>query len=332
MKSFFFLFILSFISIYSKEYKSALVAGGSGFLGSHMCERLLEKGYKVICLDNLQTGSKQNILEFQKNGNFKFIFHDVCNRVELDEPVDEIYNFACAASPPLYQKDPVHTLKTNILGTLHLLEIAKKNNATFFQASTSEIYGDPLEHPQKESYRGNVSTTGIRSCYDEGKRAAETLCFDFYRQYGVSIKVARIFNTYGPKMRSDDGRVVSNFISQAQSKQDLTLYGNGQQTRSFCFVSDLIDAIDSFMQTQKTITGPINLGGEEEFLVLDLAKLVLKKTKSSSKMVFYPLPEDDPKVRKPDLSMGRKILGWEPKVGLQEGLEKTINYFNLRLK
>ncbi len=332
MKRFFVFSILFFCSIYSKESKSALVAGGSGFLGSHMCERLLEKGYKVICLDNLQTSSKENIAEFEKNPNFTFILHDICNSVEIDVPLDEIYNFACAASPPLYQKDPIHTLKTNVFGTLHLLELAKKTKAKFFQASTSEIYGDPLEHPQKESYRGNVNTIGIRSCYDEGKRCTETLCFDFLRTHDVSVKVARIFNTYGPKMRADDGRVVTNFITQALAKQDLTLYGNGEQTRSFCFVTDLIDAIDSFMQTEKEITGPINLGNPEEFLVIDLAKLILNKTNSCSQMVFYPLPQDDPKMRKPDISLAKETLDWEPKIKLDEGIEKTINYFKLKLK
>lgn len=305
--------------------KRILVTGGAGFLGSHLCEKLLKEGHEVLCVDNFFTGSKGNILHLLDHPYFELLRHDVC--LPLHVEVDEIYNLACPASPVHYQFDPVQTIKTNVHGAINMLELARQSKAKIFQASTSEVYGDPQEHPQKETYWGHVNPIGLRSCYDEGKRCAETLFFDYHRQYGVGIKVGRIFNTYGPRMLPNDGRVVSNFIVQALKQEEITIYGNGLQTRSFCFVDDLICAIVKLMQTPDQITGPINLGNPVEFQMLDLAKLILKLTRSSSTIVFRPLPSDDPKQRKPDITQAKQLLQWEPSISLNEGLMKTIHYF-----
>ena len=303
-----------------------LVTGGAGFLGSNLCERLTKDPENFIyCLDNLQTGRKENIRALLDKPNFRFIEHDIVEPIELE--VDQIYNAACPASPPAYQADPVHTLKTSVLGILNMLELAKKHNATVLQFSTSEVYGDAQVHPQPETYWGNVNPDGIRSCYDEGKRAAETLCFDYHRQYGVKIKVIRIFNTYGPKMDPDDGRVISNFVNQALRGEDLTVYGDGKQTRSFCYVDDLIEGIYRMMNSPEDVTGPVNLGNPGEFTMLELAEEVLGKIGSGSKLVFRELPKDDPKQRRPDITRAKQLLGWEPKVPLREGLGKTIAYY-----
>ena len=291
--------------------KRVLVTGGGGFLGSHLCEKLLEKGKEVICLDNFLTGRWQNIADMLNHPRFILKTCDVCEPFEAD--VDEIYNLACPASPVHYQKDPVRTVRTNVLGALEMLELAKRKGAKILQASTSEVYGDPKEHPQKESYVGHVNPIGLRSCYDEGKRCAETLFFDYHRQYGVKIKVARIFNTYGPRMDRDDGRVVSNLILQALRNEPLTIYGEGRQTRSFCYVDALL--------------GPLNLGNPDEFTILELAELILEFTGSSSKLLFSPLPSDDPKKRRPDITLAQELLSWEPKVSLREGLKATLAYF-----
>ena len=303
-----------------------LVTGGAGFLGSNLCERLVkDPANYVYCLDNLQTGRMENIRELLDRPDFEFIEHDIVEPIELE--VDQIYNAACPASPPAYQADPVHTLKTSVFGMLNMLELAKKNNATVLQFSTSEVYGDAQVHPQPESYWGNVNPDGIRSCYDEGKRAAETLCFDYHREYGVKIKVIRIFNTYGPKMDPNDGRVISNFVNQALQGEDLTVYGDGKQTRSFCYVDDLIEGIYRMMNSPEEITGPVNLGNPGEFTMLELAEEVLRQTNSQSKLVFHDLPKDDPKQRRPDITKAKELLGWEPKVPLREGLGKTIEYY-----
>ena len=303
-----------------------LVTGGAGFLGSNLCERLVkDPANYVYCLDNLQTGRTENIRELMDLPNFRFIRHDIVEPIELD--VDQIYNAACPASPPAYQADPVHTLKTSVLGMLNMLELGRKHNATVLQFSTSEVYGDAQVHPQPETYWGNVNPDGIRSCYDEGKRAAETLCFDYHRQYGVKIKVIRIFNTYGPKMDPNDGRVISNFVNQALRGEDLTVYGDGKQTRSFCYVDDLIEGIYRMMNSAEDITGPVNLGNPGEFTMLELAEEVLRQTKSVSKLVFKELPKDDPKQRRPDITKAKELLGWEPKVPLREGLANTIEYY-----
>lgn len=308
--------------------RKALVTGGAGFLGSHLCERLIQEGSSVVCVDNFFTGRKENLSSLLKHPHFELREHDVCHPLDLD--VDEIYNLACPASPIHYQHDPVQTIRTNVLGALQMLDLAKRKNARIFQASTSEVYGDPLEHPQKESYWGNVNPIGFRSCYDEGKRCAETLFFDYFRQYRVPIKVARIFNTYGPRMLPNDGRVVSNFIVQALQGDPITIYGEGKQTRSFCYVDDLIEGILKFMRIDFSITGPINLGNPIEFSMLDLAKEILKLTGSRSQIVFKPLPSDDPKQRRPDITLAKNELGWAPKVGLHEGLLSTIRYFQQR--
>jgi UDP-glucuronate decarboxylase len=305
--------------------KKVLIAGGAGFLGSHLCRRKLSLGCEVICLDNLFTGRLENISDLLKSSYFRFIQHDVCEGIDLY--VDEIYNLACPASPIHYQSNPIQTLRTNVYGTMNLLELAVKYKAKFFQASTSEVYGDPEVHPQRESYWGHVNPIGIRSCYDEGKRAAETLCFDFQRKYGIPVRVGRIFNTYGPAMHPQDGRVVSNFIIQALQGEPLTIYGDGKQTRSFCYVDDLIEGICLFMGMDKEVTGPLNLGNPHEWYVIDLAKAILKMTNSSSSLLFHPLPQDDPKQRKPDITLSREYLGWEPSVQLIEGLERTVAYF-----
>lgn len=306
--------------------KRILVTGGAGFIGSHLCEKLLEGGDEVICLDNLFTGNKQNINHLVDDLNFEFLRHDITMPLFIE--VDQIYNLACPASPIHYQYDPIKTGKTSVFGALHSLGIAKRCGARILQASTSEVYGDPEIHPQPESYRGCVNTIGPRSCYDEGKRMAETLFFDYRRQHGVDVKVVRIFNTYGPRMSVNDGRVVSNFIIQAIKGEDITVYGDGSQTRSFCFVDDLVRGLISMMNSRDGFAGPVNLGNPGEFTMLELAEKVIELTDSSSKIVFCPLPEDDPKQRKPMIDLAQKELnGWTPKVALEEGLKKTIEYF-----
>lgn len=309
-----------------QQARHILVAGGAGFLGSHLCERLLKMGHTVICLDNFSTGLERNISHLRDYKRFSVVRHDVVDPIDIE--VDEIYNLACPASPPHYQADPVHTMKTSVFGALNLLELAACTGARIFQASTSEVYGDPLVHPQVESYWGNVNPFGPRSCYDEGKRSAETLFFDFHQRYDVEIKVARIFNTYGPNMRPDDGRVVSNFIVQALKGQDITIYGDGSQTRSFCFVDDLIEGFQQLMATEPSFTGPVNLGNPGEFTILELAEQVIKLTGSSSKTIRKPLPTDDPQQRRPDISLAQHKLGWQPLVPLSTGLERTICYFD----
>ncbi len=309
--------------------KKILVTGGAGFLGSHLCERLLKEGNDIICLDNFFTGKKSNIVHLMSNPFFEFVRHDVTFPYYVE--VDEIYNLACPASPIYYQFDPVQTTKTSVHGAINMLGLAKRTKAKILQASTSEVYGDPEIHPQHESYWGKVNPIGIRSCYDEGKRCAETLFFDYSRQHKVKVKVARIFNTYGPRMQPDDGRVVSNFIVQALRGKDLTIYGNGKQTRSFCYVDDLVTGLIDLMNTADGITGPMNLGNPGEFSMLELAELVLKLTKSKSKIIFSPLPQDDPKQRCPDIRYAQEILKWSPQIRLEEGLQSTISYFEKTL-
>jgi UDP-glucuronate decarboxylase len=305
--------------------KRILVTGGAGFLGSHLCERLLNEGNEVICLDNFFTGDKKNIEHLMDNHYFELIRHDVTFPISLE--VDEIYNLACPASPPHYQFDPVQTTKTSVIGAINMLDLAKRCKAKILQASTSEVYGDPEIHPQPEEYRGSVSTTGIRACYDEGKRCAETLFFDYYRQYDVDIKVMRIFNTYGPNMNPYDGRVVSNFIVQALKGEDITMYGDGTQSRSFCYVDDLIDGMIRLMNSRDGFTGPVNIGNPVEFTMLELAEQVIKLTNSKSKITFQPLPQDDPLQRQPIIDLAKKELDWQPHIKLEEGLVKTIEYF-----
>jgi len=306
--------------------KRILVTGGAGFLGSHLCERLLNEGNDVICADNFFTGSKENIIHLIDNPYFELLRHDVTFPLYVE--VDQIYNLACPASPVHYQFDPVQTTKTSVVGAVNMLGLAKRTKARILQASTSEVYGDPEIHPQPESYKGSVSTIGIRACYDEGKRCAETLFFDYYRQHNVDIKVMRIFNTYGPHMNPNDGRVVSNFIVQALKGEDITIFGDGKQTRSFCYVDDLIEGMVRLMGSRDGFTGPVNIGNPGEFTMIELAELVLNQTKSKSKLVFLPLPQDDPLQRQPDISLAKKELGnWEPKVKLEDGLIKTIEYF-----
>lgn len=305
--------------------KTVLVTGGAGFLGSHLCEKLLAKGCHVICMDNFYTGSWENVRPLTANPDFELLRHDVTEPYSFY--VDEIFNLACPASPPHYQRDPIATFKTSIFGALNALELADKWHAKVFQASTSEVYGDALVHPQVESYWGNVNPDGIRSCYDEGKRGAETLFFDYHRQHGTRIKIVRIFNTYGPKMNPNDGRVVSNFIIQALKGEDITVYGDGTQTRSFCYVDDLIRGFQLLMDSDEEITGPVNMGNPGEFTMLELAQKVIALTGSKSKIVHRPLPGDDPKQRRPDISLAGKLFGWKPEVMLDEGLEKTIAYF-----
>jgi UDP-glucuronate decarboxylase len=302
-----------------------LVTGGAGFLGSHLCERLLNNNYDVLCVDNYSTGSKENIKEFLKNPSFEATRHEVTESFYVE--VEQIYNMACPASPIHYQKDPAQTTKTCVHGAINMLGLAKRTQAKIFQASTSEVYGDPEVHPQTEDYWGRVNPIGIRSCYDEGKRCAETLFFDYHRQYNLEIKVARIFNTYGPKMNPFDGRVVSNFIVQALTGNDITIYGEGEQTRSFCYVDDLIDGITKFMNSSSDINGPINLGNNSEFTMIELAEKVLKFTGSKSKLIFKPLPLDDPRQRQPDLTKAKAELDWAPSISLDDGLKETINYF-----
>ncbi|WP_407447077.1 UDP-glucuronic acid decarboxylase family protein [Fibrobacter sp.] len=301
-----------------------LVTGGAGFLGSHLCERLLNDGHEVLCLDNYFTGRLQNVSHLRDNRNFELIRHDVTEPILLE--VDRIFNLACPASPVHYQFNPVKTIKTSVMGAINMLGLAKRVHARILQASTSEVYGDPAVHPQKEDYWGNVNPIGIRSCYDEGKRVAETLFMDYHRQNKVDIRIVRIFNTYGPRMLMNDGRVVSNFIVQALKGEDLTIYGDGSQTRSFCYVDDLIEAFVRMMD-QDEIIGPVNIGNPGEFTMLELAHAVLEQTGSKSKIVYQPLPGDDPKMRRPDITLAKKTLGWEPKVNLFDGLQKTIEYF-----
>ncbi len=308
--------------------KRILVTGGAGFLGSHLCERLVGSGDEVICLDNFFTGSKDNVAHLLSTPRFEILRHDLVNPILLE--ADQIYNFACPASPVHYQYNPVKTVKTNVLGTINMLGLAKRVRARILQASTSEVYGDPIEHPQKESYWGHVNPIGIRSCYDEGKRVAETLMMDYHRQNGVDIRIVRIFNTYGPRMAIKDGRVVSNFIVQALRNQPITIYGNGEQTRSFCYVSDLIEGIWRMMSTEG-LTGPVNIGNPNEFTIRELADTVLSLTGSRSEIVHRPLPQDDPVQRQPDITLAKEKLGWQPKVPLQEGLLRTIEYFEKRL-
>lgn len=305
--------------------KKILVTGGAGFLGSHLCTRLINDGNEVLCVDNYFTGNKQNIAHLMANPSFELMRHDVTFPLYVE--IDEIYNLACPASPVHYQFDPVQTTKTSVHGAINMLGLAKRVKAKILQASTSEVYGDPEEHPQTESYWGKVNPIGIRSCYDEGKRCAETLFFDYYRQYALDIKVVRIFNTYGPRMQINDGRVVSNFIVQALRGEDISIYGDGMQTRSFCYVDDLIEGFISFMKTPPDFPGPINIGNPNEFTMLELAELVLSLTGSHSKLVFKPLPSDDPRQRCPDISLAKSHLNWQPKVMLADGLKETISYF-----
>ncbi|MGB6009761.1 MAG: UDP-glucuronic acid decarboxylase family protein [Desulfobacterales bacterium] len=306
--------------------KRVLVTGGAGFLGSHLCDRLLSKGYDVLCVDNFYTGSKRNIAHLLGNTYFELVRHDITFPLYLE--VDEIYNLACPASPIHYQNDPVQTTKVNVHGSINMLGLAKRIKAKILQASTSEVYGDPSVHPQPETYHGNVNCIGPRSCYDEGKRCAETLFFDYFRQHKLKIKVARIFNTYGSRMHLNDGRVVSNFIVQALRGKPLTIFGDGTQTRSFCYVDDLIEGLVRLMDSFDDVTGPLNLGKPGEFTILELAKKVIELSNSRSEIIFEPLPADDPRQRRPDITLAREVLGWEPKVELDEGLKKTIAYFD----
>ncbi len=308
-----------------QKKKTILVTGGGGFIGSHLCERLLSDGHDVVCLDNFYTGSKNNIRHLLDSPSFELIRHDITLPIYIE--VDAIYNLACPASPVHYQNNPIHTTKTCVTGAINMLGIAKRLNIPILQASTSEVYGNPLEHPQTEEYWGNVNCIGVRSCYDEGKRCAETLFFDYRRQLNVAVKVVRIFNTYGPRMLPYDGRVVSNFIVQALQDKNITIYGSGSQTRSFCYVADLVGALVAMMETPEAVTGPINLGNPGEFTMVELADLVIELTGSKSKKVFKELPQDDPTQRKPDISKAKKVLKWEPEVQLREGLAKTIEYF-----
>ena len=312
--------------------KNILVTGGTGFLGSNLCIRLIKEGNRVICVDNNYTGRLSNVEEIIKHPNFTFIEHDVCEPLEINEKLDQIYNMACPASPPAYQgKHSITTTKTCVFGAINMLELAKKNDAVILQTSTSEVYGDPLVHPQVETYKGNVNPIGIRSCYDEGKRCAESLFFDYHRHEGVKIKVIRIFNTYGPKMDPNDGRVISNFICQALSGQDITIYGDGHQTRSFCYVDDLIEAMVRMMNSRIDFTGPVNTGNPGEFTIKELAEMVVAKINGKAKVVYQGLPSDDPAQRRPDISLAKKELNWEPKIKLSEGLDKTIEYFKTQI-
>ncbi|NTF91071.1 SDR family oxidoreductase [Agrobacterium rhizogenes] len=319
----------SHLSLMHTARRVILVAGGAGFLGSHLCERLLLEGHEVICVDDFSTGRMENMRHLLRFDTFSFIRHDIVGSIDL--PVDEIYNLACPASPQHYQADPIHTLKTCVFGSLNLLELAAHHQARIFQASTSEIYGDPQVHPQPEGYWGHVNSFGPRSCYDEGKRSAETLFYDFHKKYGVDIRIARIFNTYGPRMRPDDGRVVSNFIVQALKGQDITIYGDGSQTRSFCYVDDLIEGFTRLMRSQPAIHTPVNLGNPTEFSIRNLAEQVVAMTGSPSKIVYQPLPVDDPRQRRPDITVAKRELKWEPSVALADGLKSTVSYFERQL-
>lgn len=311
--------------------KTIVVTGGGGFVGSHLCERLLAAGERVLCVDNFLTSSPDNIAHLKSNPNFVLIEHDIIEPLFIDEPVHQIYNLACPASPVHYQYNAVRTIKVNTIGVINMLGLARKHGATILQASTSEVYGDPEVHPQVEEYRGNVNPIGPRACYDEGKRCAETLCFDYRRMHGLGIKIVRIFNTYGPRMALNDGRVVSNFIVQALRGEPITLYGAGSQTRSFCYVTDLVDGLVRLMNTPPEITGPINVGNPDEYTVKQLAEAVVGLTGSVSEIVYRDLPEDDPTRRKPDITKAKQILEWEPTVGLEDGLQKTIAYFKTKV-
>lgn len=314
--------------------KTILITGGTGFIGSNLCKRLIKnENNKIICVDNNYTGSLDNVRELLNNPRFKFIQHDIIEPLNIEEKIDEIYNLACPASPCAYQGEKaIFTTKTCVLGSLNMLELAKKNSAKILQSSTSEVYGEPLVHPQPETYRGNVNPTGIRACYDEGKRCAESLFFDYYRLYGVKIKVIRIFNTYGPMMNPNDGRVVSNFICQALRGEDLTIYGDGSQTRSFCYVDDLVELIIKMMASDDDFVGPVNTGNPEEFTIKELADLVIAKINKDLKIVYKPLPADDPTQRRPDIALAETKLNWEPKIKLNEGIDKTIEYFDKKIK
>lgn len=314
--------------------KTILITGGAGFIGSNLCEKLIfDENNKIICVDNNFTGLITNVQKFLSNPRFQFISHDITNPIEIDEKIDEIYNLACPASPKFYQgKNAIFTTKTCVLGAINVLELAKKNNAKILQASTSEIYGDPLEHPQNELYKGNVNPIGIRACYDEGKRAAESLFFDYNRIYNTKIKVVRIFNTYGPNLNPDDGRVISNFIYQALKNQDITIYGNGTQTRSFCYIDDLINIIIKVMESPDEFIGPINIGNPKEYAINELAELIKNKINNNLKITYKPLPQDDPTKRQPDITLAKSYFNWEPKISLSEGLDKTIRYFQTLLK
>lgn len=310
--------------------KRILITGGAGFLGSNLCYKLIAEGHHIICLDNLMTGNRNNIKELESHPDFEFIEHDIINPIDIN--VDEIYNLACPASPPFYQKDPVYTTKISVFGAINMLDLAKKYGAKILQASTSEVYGDPQVHPQPESYRGAVNPIGIRACYDEGKRCAESLFFDYHREYGVRIKVMRIFNTYGPRMNPDDGRVVSNFIVQALKGIDITMYGDGTQTRSFCYVDDNLNGMVALMNSEDGFTGPVNIGNPVEFTMLELAEKVIKQTNSNSKIIFQDLPKDDPLQRKPVIDLAKEKLNWEPTIFLDEGLDKSIIYFKTKIQ
>jgi UDP-glucuronate decarboxylase len=307
--------------------KTVLLAGGAGFVGSHLCDALLARGDRVICVDSYLTGSEANVQPLMNHPGFRLIEKDICQLEQIDEPLDQIYNLACAASPPQYQADPVHTMMTCVAGTCNLLTLAEQHGASFLQASTSEVYGDPAQHPQREDYRGNVSCTGPRACYDEGKRAAEALCFDMLRAGRADVRVARIFNTYGPRMQPDDGRIISNLLVQALSNEPLTIYGTGEQTRSFCFVSDLVAGLIALMNVDPNPGGPVNLGNPGEFTINKLATMVLDMVPTQSQLVHRPLPQDDPTRRRPDISQARNLLGWQPKVPLSEGLRVTADWF-----
>ena len=321
------------LPLHRKETKKTIVVtGGAGFLGSQLCERKLDKGYRVVCIDNLLSGRLENISPFRHDKNFTFVEHDVIKPYDVSGSVDEIYNMACAASPPKYQIDPIHTFKTSVFGAMNALELAREKDAMVFQASTSEVYGDPLISPQPEGYSGNVNMHGPRSCYDEGKRAAETLFHDYAESYGIKTRIARIFNTYGPHMDPSDGRVVSNFIVQAIQSEDITIYGSGEQTRSFCYVDDLLDGIEKLMASTEKLVEPVNIGNPIEFTVRELAHLVIKETGSKSHIVHMDLPIDDPKQRRPDIRLAKKALDWTPHISLRQGLKKTIPYFASELE
>lgn len=306
--------------------KTILIAGGAGFIGINLCKRFLNEGNRIICVDNFYTGNKRN-LEIFSSENFKLIEHDIITPFDIDEDIDEIYNLASPASPFTYQSNPLQTIKTNVHGVFNLLDLAVKYDAKFLQSSTSEVYGEPLEHPQKESYWGNVNPNGIRSCYDEGKRCAESICLNYHREYGINLKIARIFNTYGPYMDILDGRVITNFIIQALKGEDITIYGEGLQTRSFCYIDDLLDGLIKLMDTGNEFTGPVNLGNTIEFTISDLANKILEKIDSNSKIIYLPQAQDDPTQRKPDISLAKEKLSWQPKVMLDEGLDNTIPYY-----
>lgn len=312
--------------------RNLLVLGGAGFVGSHLCEKLLNEGHTVTCVDNMATGSPGNVAHLMQTNRFSLVQHDIVKPMKFAGKFDQIYNLACPASPPAYQADPIHTLKTSVLGAINVLDIARAHDAQVFQASTSEIYGDPLHHPQREADWGNVNPIGPRACYDEGKRCAETLFFDYHRIHGVKIRVARIFNTYGPRMAASDGRVVSNFIVAALQNKPITIYGTGTQTRSFCYVDDLVDGIARLMSAPDTVTGPINLGNPEEFTVRDFAELVIRLTNSSSSIVYLPLPTDDPRQRRPDIGRAAEILGWRPTISVEAGVLRTIAHFDTVLR